>query len=293
MAALLELELLRTLVAIGEGGSFARAAERVHRTPAAVSQQMARLHELTGAELFEKSGRALKLTEAGELLLSYGRRLLALHDEALRALQGRSLGGEVRLGAPQDFAEELLPRVLRDFSRVYPAVRLEVVVERNQELARRVHAGRLDLALALAASTQGMQVLGRQPVRWLAAPGFARNAGEPLPLVALEAPCVFRDMAVRALDRRGIAWRLAYVTSSLSGLRAAVRAGLGVTARTPLTRDDESDVGAALGLPALGELAVGLHLPTANLPPAAVLMARLIADRVSTTLALAGRRRPA
>ncbi|MFZ5557787.1 MAG: LysR substrate-binding domain-containing protein [Pseudomonadota bacterium] len=284
MPALLELELLRTLVAIGEGGTFARAAERVHRTPAAVSQQMARLQALAGAELFRKSGRALQFTEAGELLLSYGRRLLALHDEALWALRGRSVAGHVRLGAPQDFAEELLPRVLRDFSQAYPGVQLEVMVERNRELARLVGANKLDLAVVLSASTQGMTVLGRLPVQWLAAPRFRWNRSDPLPLAMLEAPCVFRDMAIRALDKRGIRWRLAYVTSSVSGLRAAVRAGLGVTARSRLAPGDEADAGAALGLPALEALSVGICLANANPPPAAGLMARLISDRVRTAL---------
>lgn len=284
MAALLELELLRTLVAIGEGGTFARAAERVHRTPAAVSQQMARLQELAGAELFRKSGRALQLTESGELLLSYARRLLALHDEARWALHGRRVAGRVRLGAPQDFADELLPRVLRDFAQAYPAVELEVTVERNRELVRLAGSGRLDVALALSGAARGATPLGRLPVRWLAAPAFRWSRGEPLPLALLESPCVFRDLAIAALDRRGIRWRIAYVTSSVSGLRAAVRAGLGVTARGLLAGGEESDAAAALGLPAaLGELTVGLYT-AASPPPAAALIGRLLADRVRTAL---------
>ena len=142
----LDLELLRTFVAITDRESFALAAEQVHRTQSAVTQQMARLEEQLGVALFLKVGRSKRLTEHGVRLLDYARRLLALNDEAIASLAAQDLRGPLRIGSIYDATEFLLPPLLARFSQLYPNLQLEVHTDRTahllQSLKRGEHRGR-------------------------------------------------------------------------------------------------------------------------------------------------------
>src|SRR4029453_11047603 len=137
----LELELLRTFVAITDRESFALAAEQVHRTQSAVTQQMARLEEQLGVALFLKVGRSKKLSEHGVRLLEHARRLLALNDETLEALAAPDLRGPLRIGSTYDAAEFLLPPLLGRFSQLYPNVQVEVHPARTAHLLQGLNAG--------------------------------------------------------------------------------------------------------------------------------------------------------
>jgi DNA-binding transcriptional LysR family regulator len=116
----LDMDALRSFVAGIEAGSFAQAADLLGRSTSAVSAQLKKLEEQTGAELVRRSGRGLALTDGGEVMLSYARRLLSINDEALSAVQGPELAGWVRLGIQEDFGESLLPQVLGRFARAHP-----------------------------------------------------------------------------------------------------------------------------------------------------------------------------
>lgn len=260
-----DLDVLRTFVTGIELGSFARAADRLGRSTSAVSAQLKKLEEQAGTAVLRKSGRGMALTEAGETMLAYARRLLELNDEAAAALHGTELEGWVRLGLQEDFGESLLTDVLGRFARAHPRVKVEVRIARNAELLDRVSSGRLDLALAwdAGAGSPHAERLGDVPLRWIAAGGGAAwpEQSEPLPLVMLEAPCVMRSVATAALDRAHIPWRIAFTSASLAGIWAAVAAGLGVSLRTPLGLP--SSVRALephdTALPALGMLGLCLH----------------------------------
>src|SRR5881398_291582 len=115
----LDLDTLRTFSVARELGSLARAAERLGRTPSAISLQMKRLQDDLGIPLFRKRGRGVALTEPGEVALAYARRILALNDELLDTMQGANLAGHIRVGCPQDFAS-VLPSVLSQFASIYP-----------------------------------------------------------------------------------------------------------------------------------------------------------------------------
>src|SRR5690349_4898038 len=157
----LDLDTLRTLAVANDLGGYSQAANRLGRTPSAISLQMKRLQEEIGAPLFKKHGRGLALTEAGELALRFGRRILALNDELLDTVQGASLADGVRLGCSQDFADKMLPEVLTRFSRLYPRTVLEVRIEGNATLVEAVEQGSLDIALAVGqADKPTAQVLG-------------------------------------------------------------------------------------------------------------------------------------
>lgn len=230
-----DLDALRSFVLGVDLGGFARAADRVGRSPSAVSAQLRKLEEQIGAPILKKSGRSLVLTPTGELFLGYARRLVALNDEAAFAVRGRELSGSVRLGLQEDFGEHLLSRLLGDFARAHPQVTVEVHLVRNTELLRRMTEGGLDLALAwdTGAVLPHGRDLGSLPLCWIGpAEPLPQAAGQALPLVVFEAPCLMRSAATAALDAAGLPWRVAVASQSLVGVWTAVGAGLGLTVRT-------------------------------------------------------------
>lgn len=286
----LDLDALRSFVTGVELGSFAQAADRVGRSASAVSAQLKKLEDQAGAPLLQKAGRALALTPAGETLLAYARRILSLNDEAVLAIGARELGGSVRLGLKEDFSEHLLSEVLGRFARSHKGVHIEVKVGRNSDLLAGVRDGSLDLALAWQSDSQcpHMLELGSYPLCWIGpAPiiggpaAFPWEAGQPLPLVAIEAPCRLRTAATDALDAAGIPWRVVYSSPSLSGVWAAVAAGLGVTVRTRFGLPPHlAALPAAFPLPRLPSLGLVLHRSQAQLPAAAARLHELLEECV-------------
>ncbi|WP_455873805.1 LysR substrate-binding domain-containing protein [Rhizobium yanglingense] len=287
-----DLDVLRTFATGMELGNFAKAADRLARSTSAVSAQLKKLEEQAGTPIFRKAGRGLALTEAGETMLAYARRLLDLNDEAAVAVQNVELEGWVRLGLQEDFGENLLPDVLGRFARAHPKVRIEARVVRNAELLERVTTGKLDLALAWsdATLTAHCEKIGEVPMRWIGPaagePGWNAASGEPLPLASLEAPCLLRTAATNALDRANIAWRLAFVSPSLGGLWAATAAGLGVTIRTPigLPAKVRPLKPAELGLPELPSLGLVLHRAEADPDPATARLASILLRAVGEAI---------
>jgi DNA-binding transcriptional LysR family regulator len=287
-------EVLRSFLLGVELGSFARAAERLNRSTSAVSAQLKRLEEQAGRPLLRKSGRGMTLTETGEVMLGYARRLLELNDEAAAAVRGVELEGRVRLGLQEDFGETLLPAVLGRFARAHPKLRIEARIARNAELLDGVNHGKLDLALAWEGehSSPHVERLARLPLRWIgstdARSSKLRRRGEALPLVVLDAPCLVRRAAIDALDRAGIAWRIAFTSASLAGTWAAVTAGLGVSIRTPLGLPVgvRALTAKEAGLPALPMLGLALHRADAEPPPAITRLAEILVDTLMPSLSM-------
>lgn len=234
----LDPELLRAFVAVVDGGSFTQAAKRLHRTQSTISQQIKRLETRIDAPLLERDTRSVALTERGELLLGYARRLLALNEEAIESLAQTRLQGRVRIGSAQEIADGGLAELLAHFSRLHPGVRLEVRVDANLKLRELVEGNELDLAVLFQEPGQApeggirCEVIERLKRVWVAAPELRIRDDESLPLVLPNGPCIFRNAVLGALDAIGRRWHIALSTPTLSGIRAAVRAGLGVGVRT-------------------------------------------------------------
>jgi len=287
----LDMDVLRTFAAGMDLGSFAKAAERLGRSTSAVSAQLKKLEEQAGVPIFRKSGRGLALTEAGESMLSYARRLLDLNDEAVGALRQVELEGWVRLGMQEDFGETILPAVLARFRRAHPKVRIEARIARNAALVDAVTTGKIDLALAweLRPGTTGGRLLATVPMVWVAG-GTAQIPvvrDEPLEMAALDLPCIIRATATAALDQAGISWRMAFVSPSLAGFWAAVAAGLGVGVRTPagLPANVRALAPGEAGLPALPPLHLALYHAEAEPNPLVARLAAMIEDAVRDNLA--------
>ena len=236
----LDMDALRSFVVGIDAGSYARAADQLGRSTSAVSAQLKKLEDQAGVPLVRKSGRGLTLTDSGEALLSYARRLLNLNDEAVSAVRGVELEGWIRLGLQEDFGETILPQVLGRFARAHPKVAIEGRIARHSELTGKIASGQLDLALAWdnGAAPPTAERIAVVPLCWLGAAegGITEGTGrsQPLPLVTLEAPCLLRTIACNHLDRQNIAWRIAFFSQSLGGLWAATAAGLGIALRTTI-----------------------------------------------------------
>ena len=295
-----DLDVLRSFVAGVDLGSFGRAADRLGRSTSAVSAQLKKLEEQAGVPLLRKEGRGLALTEAGETMLAYARRLLALNDQASRAVRGAELEGRVRLGLQEDFGETLLPQVLGQFARAHPKVRIEARVARNADLLERIALAQLDLALAWDhdARLPHAERLLELPMCWIgpAAPAASVFTDDgDVPLVAFEAPCLFRDCATEALDRANRSWRAAFTSPSLAGLWAAATAGLGVAVRTPLglPATVRTLAPGEQGLPALPSISLSLYQAQAQPDPVAAALGDIVRQCIhdSAPRALAGETR--
>jgi DNA-binding transcriptional LysR family regulator len=258
----LDLELLRSLCAIASHESFAAAAVHLGRTQSAVTQQMQRLEELVGQSLFEKHGRQKQLTDAGRRLLAYARHLLSIHDEAVRSLEQGGVQGQLRIGAPHDVADTVLPPLLDELVRSSPLLQLTIEVGRSPFLTDALRRGELDMAISNRSDEEleGV-VLRRSPTVWLCASSYVHDPSAPIPLIMADGPSIFRRIGQEALDAAGVAYVPRYSSSSLIGIRAALRAGLGVTPRGIEQLDGSLRVlGASDGMPGLPELTYWLYV---------------------------------
>ena len=280
-----DLDVLRSLVLGIELGSFAKASERLGLSTSAVSAQLKKLEDQVDIPILSKSGRGMVLTPAGETLFSYAKRLLELNDEAVSALRGVELQGSVRLGLQEDFGERLLTESLGCFARAHPRIRVEAQVSRNAELLDLVRSGRLDLALAWdsGSNTPFSQFVAELPMCWIGREDRAcvGNNG-PLPLVAFEAPCIMRSSATNALDHAAIPWRFAFTSPSLSGIWAAVGAGLGITVRTRAGLPSHLHV--LKGMPALPKIGLILHYAESTPTPTVRRLAEILLTNLNDLL---------
>jgi len=230
----LPTELLRSFIAIVDTGSMMRATEHVFLSPSALSLQMKRLEEIARRQLFQRTGRTLVLTPAGRELSATARKMLELNDSAVGTLLGETLSGRVSLGMVQDFTETLLPGILRDFSALHPQTQLQVTVAGSADLIDAYSRSELDIVLCLGRPADPhVQLVA--PMLWLGDAALAME--DEVKLVLLDAPCVFRTAALRALQNAGRRFRIVVESPSLSVLRAAVDAGLGLTCRSSLVAD--------------------------------------------------------
>jgi DNA-binding transcriptional LysR family regulator len=228
---MLDLELLRSFVSVVDAGGFTRAGERIHRTQSTVSQQIRRLEDDVGQPLLIRSGKDVTPTEAGERLLSYARRLLSLAEEARDVLARPDSEGAVRLGIPEDFAAYRLTKLLASFSRGRPGLRLDVRADQSAYLRRDLERGELDLALLKrTAGEKGAIAVWPERVHWVTSKAHPIDpATRSVPLIGFPLGCLYRAGAIHAIESAGRAWHMAYTSSSLAGIQAAVAAGLGLS----------------------------------------------------------------
>jgi DNA-binding transcriptional LysR family regulator len=230
MARNLDMTALRSFVTVAETGGVTRAAHQLHLTQSAVSMQLKRLEESLGQPMLDRSGRGVTLTNQGEQLLSYGRRMLVLNDEVMARMTDDAFEGEIRFGVPADIVYPNIPKILQRFDRAYPRVRVNLFSSYTRKLKAMIESGDLDLILTTEdeCGPQGETVC-MQHLVWVGAPGGNAFRGRPLRL-AFERACLFRPWVQRALDERGIAWEMAVDTNATRTVEASVSADLAIHA---------------------------------------------------------------
>ena len=280
MAVNLDIDLLRSLLAIAEEGGFSAAAERVFRTQSAISQQMRRLEDITGQTIFIKKGRSRVLTPAGQNLFRYAQSIVALNDQAVTMVQASEQGGAVRVGAPLDIADSILPKVLKQFAQSHPRVRVILRVDRSPNLMRQLADSDLDITWTTRRSERfDGKLIRTSPTVWICSESFQLTRSEPVPLILADEPSIFRRTALSVLDQHGVPHIERYTCPTLSSIRVALTAGLGVTARTPeLLQADLRVLGQREGLPPMPDVNFYVYKANAPLDPPARHMFEQICD---------------
>ena len=262
---MLDTDQLRSFLAIVDSGSFTKAAERVHKTQSAVSMHIRRLEEQLGCALFVKQGRGARLTEEGEKLIEFARRIVQVEAGAFAALSRKGLRGAARLGIPDDYAESFLADILARFNRRHPLVEVSVVCEASTDLAPQVAAGALDLALITDyEGLKGLELLREEPLVWVASERFQVEEGTPIPLALGSTTCCWRRATEQALTTAapGVT-RARFYSKNFSAIGTVLRAGLAATILpASLVGPGLKRLGRAEGLPELPLNRMGLiHAP--------------------------------
>jgi len=225
----LDSDLLRCFVAVADSRSFTAAGELIGLTQSGISVRIRNLEAKLGRRLLDRTSRSVTLTEEGELFLGYARRMIDLNDEAVGRVFGTAAQGRLRLGIADYAIPRLLPNLLGRFARLQPGVKMEMRTGLSNDLKPAFEHGDLDLVVAgRSLAFVGGRLLYRDPLQWIAAPGFELRLDRPLPLAMLPSFCTHRKMSLQALDHAGIGWEIVYTSSSTTGLHAAVLGGLGI-----------------------------------------------------------------
>ena len=256
----LEIDALRSFVAVAEHRNFTRAAGVVSRTQSTVSVQIKNLEERLGFALFERTKRSVALTERGDKLLSYAQHILRLNDEGVRAVTEAPLQGRLRLGITEYFAPHHMPAILHAFRADYPTLDVEVTTGVTGYLRGLMKAGELDMVIGRRelGSSEG-ELIRRESLSWVAAASYKLRPREPVSLALLPLGCGIRSLATGTLDRLGRPWRAAYCGPSVLGLQSAVGAGLAVSCLTrSAMQEGFRKLGAREGLPALPDSELAL-----------------------------------
>jgi DNA-binding transcriptional LysR family regulator len=260
MTALLDIDQLRTFIAIAETGSFTKAAEVVNKTQSAVSMQMKRLEERIERPIFARDGRASKLTEDGSRLLDYARRLVKLNIETVAAFSDAALTGRVRLGVPDDYADRYLPEIMARFARTYPSVELTVLCEPTVSLLERIDGNEIDLAIVTnCESKRASETFRRERLLWVTSNRHSIHLEPRLPLALGRPSCIWRRTAIERLESIGRPHRVLYSSSNAGAVAAAVLAGLAVSVLPESgLRPGMRVLTAAEGFPELSTCRIGL-----------------------------------
>jgi DNA-binding transcriptional LysR family regulator len=255
------VDLLRSFLSIQQTGSFSRAATVLGRSQPAISLQIKRLEERAGVALFDRSRSGdVRLTPAGATLVRYAHEILALHDEAISTLAAPAMKSRLRLGILEELGHHRLPQVLRAFNRAAPKASPQIQVSLSNQLVNDMLQNRLDLAVVAGERSYPQGIMAwSESVIWVASSAIPLALRQPLPLVLLPEPCWYRRSAIQVLDEAGVQWTQACLSTTMTGIRATVIAGLGLSVM------GKSEVGEGLRI-------IGNELNLPRLPSADIMV---------------------
>lgn len=242
MSADLSIDQLRSLVTIAETNSFTLAAQKLFRTQPALSLQIKRLEEHVGVPLLQRKGRTIEVTEAGQVLVDYARRILDLNEEAIAKLSLTETEGRVRIGVLEEVAVGPLVDLLTKFGRLCTKVELELVVDTSWKLAGMIQNNELCLAVAnLQYSNAYSTPLWKENYVWVHHEEYDFLKEESVPIIMDNTgyPCIIREKGIELLRGLKKPWHNTFSSYSLIALKAAIQAGLGIgfIAQSAITDD--------------------------------------------------------
>lgn len=275
----LEIDLLRSFVAVAAHRNFTHAARAIGRTQSAVSLQIKRLEDIVGKRLFERSRQSVSVTHVGEELLVYANRILAANDAALSHIQRPEAEGLVRLGAPDDYATYLLPSVLAGITKDHPRLQFEVTCDNASDLLPMLERGDLDVVVAThPLSSVAGQIARHEPLHWVASPKYVDDPNIPVSLVLFPSGCVCRDIALDALKQIDRPWRTAYSTRSIGLMEQAMLEGPGVSVmEAAVIPPSLKIIDGQPGFPALPDVVISVHQSRTSEPHVSLVADNLLA----------------
>lgn len=223
-------KLLQAFATVADAGSFTMAAQRLNSTQSTISQQIGRLEDLVRKPLFDRNARPVRLTPAGERLIGYARRILALQSEAAALLADPSGSRTLRVGLPDDFMTAAMSQEFARFAAHYPEIRLDVTTGLSREISRQFREGEFDVVIVKELREQADAFATfPEPLAWVEAAGHQQRWSDPIPLVAFPPGGLYRDQMITQVEAAGLRWYLAFTGNSLNSVLRAVEAGLGVS----------------------------------------------------------------
>jgi DNA-binding transcriptional LysR family regulator len=278
----LSLDNLRTFVAVIDLGGYAKAGEKIGRSQPAISLQIKKLEEQLATRLFDKVGQRHQVNYEGLKLYKSAQQLLALNDEIFNQFQPAPLKGRLRLGIPSEFATTLLPSIIGEFSQLYPNVSLEVTSALSKSLLSKDNNSGFDLVMALLdpeKSTEGQLILNDDLV-WVGDKNrpFSQDS---LSLVLAPDGCVYRSRVISKLKMQTLKWRISYTNADLTGITAAIKQGMGISALARSSVPPQLDIVEHPNLPALGRIKICLFHKESQHPQARAKLAEFIQSRLA------------
>lgn len=225
----LESELLRTFLAVVESGSFSSAASRIFRSQSAVSLQIKQLESILGQTVFRRHARGVMLTPIGEKLCPTAQKVVGLLDEAIGEFRFNPLHGSINIGIPDEYGDSLLPGVIAQFSRDHPRVELAVRCSFSASFPEALARNEIDIAVhAVEFPGKNMQLLRSEKTHWVASKNHLTHRQSPVPVALFDRACWWRDCALETLNRSGMPYQVVFSSESVTGITAAVSAGVAV-----------------------------------------------------------------
>ncbi len=225
----LDSDLLRTFLAVADAGTMTGGAARIYRSQSAASVQIKQLEALLGERVFKRHGRGVALSRVGEILEPVARQVIQTLDATMAEIVGGGLEGSIRIGIPDDHGKQALSKIIADFTRDHPRVELMVHCALSTGFPAALLAGELDLAVHEVEEVgPGMELLREEKMHWVTSRAHNLLERNPIPVALFERACWWRDVAIRALEASGRAHRVVYSSESVTGVAAAIEAGIAI-----------------------------------------------------------------
>ncbi|HUB16608.1 MAG TPA: LysR substrate-binding domain-containing protein [Acetobacteraceae bacterium] len=253
---MLDPVLLESFLAVAQTRNFTEAGRRLGLRQSTVSQHVRKLEDAAGRRLLVRDTHRVVPTADGEAMIGFARSILAANERAQVYFAGSQLRGRVRFGTSEDFVSSRLPELLRGFVQRHPLVDLELTVDLSAMLNAMLDDGALDVVLGKRRPGDDRgRLVWRDRLVWIGSADTRIDPAAPLPLILFTPPSISRSVALETLERAGRSWRIVCASGSLSGLRAAALAGLGVTVHARgLMPEGLAELPAAVRLPELGDV---------------------------------------